>query len=769
MADNAVMYDEKALEWVGGSDLGYTIWNNKYRVNNESFDEWVDRVSGHDSDIARLIRERKFLFGGRILAGRGVQQNGRHVTYSNCYVIDPPEDNIESIFDCAKKLARTYSFGGGCGTDLGKLAPRGAKVHNAAKETSGAVSFMDLYSLVTGLIGQGGRRGALMLSMPVNHPDIEEFIGVKADLNRVTKANISVRITDEFMKAVEEDREFECSFTREATGETITKVVNAKELFHKMAEMNWSMAEPGMLFWDTIERNSYLNKFPTFKFAGTNPCAEEPLPAGGSCLLSSINLSEYVLRSNPNLPAAFDFAAFVSDIEVIVRAMNDVLDEGLPLHPLEEQRNSVHDWRQIGIGVMGLGDLLVKMEIRYGSREAIELCGKIGHALANEAAYTSASLAVSRGCFPKCDMSYLKESTMFQQLDSEVRKHISYCGGMLNSQLLTCAPTGSISTMLGISGGIEPIFANYYTRKTESLNDTDTYYKVYTPIVKEYMDRHGITDDADLPEWFITAPEIDPHERVLMQASWQNWIDASISSTVNLPEDTTVEQVESIYMDAWKHELKGITIYRANCARTGILVKDEKESDDVQKEETVSEPATKEEVLERGMIEDVPDGLTYRKYKLTTGCGTMYLFVGIDENENKIYDVFTDVGHNGCVVNTHAVSRLISTCIRGGISVDYVIRQLSRAGVCPSWQLSKGKGKDMSDGYSCASSIAAMLRKVQNELAAYEAEEEIEEEPEVVYDDEEQQMDVCPECGKKALIHDGGCVSCVSCGYSRCG
>jgi len=435
---------------------------------------------------------------------------------------------------------------------------------------------------------------------------------------------------------------------------------------------------------------------------------------------------------------------------------------------LEEQRSSVRDWRQMGIGVMGLGDLLVKMEIRYGSPEAVELCGKIGHALANEAAYTSASLAISKGCFPMCDMSYLKESTMFEKLDSEVRKHISYCGGMLNSQLLTCAPTGSISTMLGISGGIEPIFANYYTRKTESLNDTDTYYKVYTPIVKEYMDRHGITDDADLPKWFITAPEIDPHERVLMQAAWQNWIDASISSTVNLPEEATVEQVEEIYMDAWKNGLKGITIYRANCARTGILTKSDKKPED----KPVAEDASEDEVvIQRGMIEDVPDGLTYRKYKLTTGCGSLYLFVGIDDIENRIYDVFTEVGHNGCVINTRAVSRLISTCIRGGIPIDYAIDQLTRAGVCPSWQLAKGKGKAMSEGFSCASAIASVLRKVQAELKQNIIDESCEDD--CLYDEEpeeqEELMEVCPECGERKLAHEGGCVSCLGCGYSRCG
>ena len=263
---------------------------------------------------------------------------------SNCYVIAPPEDNIESIFDCASRLARTYSYGGGCGIDISNLAPRGAKVRNTAKQTTGSVSFMDLYSLVTGLIGQNGRRGALMISLSCNHPDIEDFIEIKSDLNRVTKANISIRITDKFMQAVKNDEPFTLSFTRLETGEVIEKTVNARELFHKVCEMNWDYAEPGMLYWDTIEKWNLLSEDKNFKYAGTNPCAEEPLPAGGSCLLGSINLSEFVTETKE-----FDFDAFRKSVDIAVKALNEVLDEGLPLHPLKEQRDSVRDWRQIGL------------------------------------------------------------------------------------------------------------------------------------------------------------------------------------------------------------------------------------------------------------------------------------------------------------------------------------------------------------------------------------------------------------------------------------
>lgn len=260
-------------EWLGiDNQLGVDIWNKKYRYENETFEQWLDRVSGGDETVRKLIIDKKFLFGGRILANRGLGNSDRKLTMSNCYVCEPPEDNLESIFECAKKIARTYSYGGGVGIDLSKLAPNGAKVRNAAKESSGAVSFMDLYSLVTGLIAQSGRRGALMISMSCSHPDIEEFIDIKNDLNKVTKANVSIRITDDFMNAVINDEDYELSFVRQETGEEIKKVVKAKELFHKIAQNNWNMGEPGMLFWDRIENWNLLSEFDDFHYAGTNPC-----------------------------------------------------------------------------------------------------------------------------------------------------------------------------------------------------------------------------------------------------------------------------------------------------------------------------------------------------------------------------------------------------------------------------------------------------------------------------------------------------------------
>ena len=267
----------KLQEWLGENNkLGQDIWHKKYQYNEESFDQWLDRVSGNDPLVKQLIIDKKFLFGGRILAYRGLENNGRKITMSNCYVVTPPEDNIESIFECAAKLARTYSYGGGCGVDISKLAPKGARIHNAAKETSGSVSFMDLYSLVTELIGQNGRRGALMISIDCSHPDVEDFIKIKTDLNRVTKANISIRISDEFMQAVRKGSKYTLRFKREETGEVIEKKIDARFLFRMIAENNWDYAEPGALFWDRIKSWNLLANTKEFEFAGTNPCAEEP-------------------------------------------------------------------------------------------------------------------------------------------------------------------------------------------------------------------------------------------------------------------------------------------------------------------------------------------------------------------------------------------------------------------------------------------------------------------------------------------------------------
>lgn len=743
-------------EWLGhDNQLGIDIWERKYRYNNESFDEWITRVSGKNIAIAELIKEKKFLFGGRILANRGLENKGRKISLSNCYVIEPPEDNIESIFDCAKKLARTYSYGGGCGVDISKLAPKGARVNNAAKETTGSVSFMDLYSMVTGLIGQNGRRGALMLSISCEHPDLEEFIGIKSDLDRVTKANISIRITDKFMAAVKNRTPFTLSFTRLETKETITKEIDAYAMFHKMCEMNWDYAEPGMLFWDRINNWNLLSCDDEFEYAGTNPCAEEPLPAGGSCLLGSINLAEFACDTG------FDFESFKHCVKSSVIALNEVLDEGLPLHPLKEQRESVYDWRQIGLGIFGLADLLIKLGIKYGSPEAIDLCDMIGHTMADMAIKTSAVLAKEYGVYPKYKPEAVEQSAFYSKNALGETKELVESFGLRNSQLLTIAPTGSLSTMLGVSGGIEPIFANYYTRKTESLKGHDEYYKVYTPIVKEYMDKHELKDDSELPDYFVTAQTLDYKNRIYMQSIWQSHIDASISSTVNVPNDFTVEQVEDLYMTAWDAGLKGVTIFRDGCKRAGILTTTIKDED-------TKSVDIKSHTLERGMIIKADDNCIGKKRTLTTGCGTLHCEAFFDPETGQLLETYFSKGSSGgCQNFMIGLSRAISLAARGGIDIYSIVDQLASSGTCPSYAVRRATKHDTSKGSSCPVAIGNALIDMYNEMQNDLFDDGDEDGFIEVTKNKQINKAKCPQCGGE-LIFEGGCNTCKSCGWSKC-
>lgn len=752
-------------EWLGeDNQLGVDIWEKKYCHDGESFDEWVTRISGGNEEIGEYIKEKKFLFGGRILSNRGLNKEGRKVTYSNCYVIQPPEDNIESIFECAKKLARTYSYGGGCGIDISGLSPRGAKINNAAKETSGAVSFMDLYSMVTGLIGQNGRRGALMISIDCSHPDLQEFIGLKTDLEKVTKANISVRISDEFMEAVKNNEDYTLHYTREVTGEVIEKQVNAREIFRLIAETNWDYAEPGALFWDRVKNWNLLSNTKEFEYAGVNPCAEEPLPAGGSCLLGSINLSGFVHDPFAD-NAAFDYDGFRKCVAASVKALNEVLDEGLPLHPLEEQQESVRKWRQIGLGIMGLADTMIKLGVTYGEEEAVELCDKIGFAMADAAIAASARLAKEEGAYPACNIDEVMSTEFFLANTTEQTRELVRKYGLRNSQLLTIAPTGTISTMLGISGGIEPVYANYYERKTESLHGTDVYYKVYTKIVQDYMDSHGIKDDKELPDYFVTAMTLDYEQRIDMQSAWQQHIDASISSTVNVPNSFTVEETESLYLKAYEKGLKGITIYRDGCARSGILSLGEEKP----------KPVTAGEGLGRGEILLVTDDVVGKKRKLITGCGSLHCIALFDPHTGALLETYLSKGSTGgCNNFMVGLSRMISISARGGIDIETIVDQLNSSGSCPSYTARRVTRKDTSKGACCpmavGNALMEMYEEMQAELAAKKAhgcdQGAKAPKPKAVKAETNGKV-YCPECGEP-LVFEEGCNICKSCGWSKC-
>lgn len=775
-------------EWLGNNQLSLDIWHNKYQHNGESFEEWLDRVSGNNSEIKRLIREKKFLFGGRILANRGLNKSGRKITLSNCYVIPSPEDSIESIFDCAAKLARTYSYGGGCGIDVSKLRPKGAKVNNAANSTSGTTSFMDFFSYVTGLIGQEGRRGALMISIDCTHPDLEEFINLKSDLNLCTKANISVRVSDEFMHAVKTNRNWTLRF--ETEHEKIEKVVKARDLFMLLAKRNWEMAEPGILYWDRIEEYNMLNTDQNFKFAGVNPCAEEPLPAGGSCLLGSINLAEFVNDAFTD-NCHVDFEALEKAVAISVQGLNQVLMEGMDLHPLEIQRKSVYDWRQIGLGTLGLGDMLIKLGVKYGSKESLSIIDSVFKFIATTAVETSLQLAKLEGCYPMCNKQALAHSRFINTLNlpTDVVKDIEKFG-LFNSQLLTCAPTGSIGTMLQVSTGVEPNFAFSFTRRTVSLNAEETTYTVDADIVKQYKAVWGNADT--LPGFFVASHDIDWLDRLAVQEVLQCWIDASISSTINLPEETTVEEVAKIYMEAWKRNLKGVTIWRDNCNRQAILSTDKKE--EPEPVEPPKEFDGQSPALQRGEIIKPGDHWLGLKRTLMTGCGTLHVNSYWDPQTGELREIYLSKGSTGgCNHYMIGLSRMISLAARGGVGIEAILDQLKSCGVCPSYAVRSATKGDTSKGSCCPVAVGNALRDMYKEIQEIIC--ECQEGKPVIsnivlaptdspalglkadpmpmvkgsyYTTTESVLEECPSCHEKTLIHQGGCIQCNSCGYSKC-
>lgn len=707
------------------SELGEDIWKKKYQRNGESFEDWLERVSGGDTQVAQLIVDKKFLFGGRILSNRGITDRG--VTYSNCYVIEPPHDSIEGIYEAAMKLARTFSYGGGCGVDISTLRPKGAEVHNAALTTSGAVSFMDVLEQTARVIGQNGRRGALMISMDSSHPDIHDFIDAKLD-NKLEKCNISVRMSDDDME-------------------------NKPDILDHIALNNYDWAEPGILYWDTIKRYNLLDEFANFEYAGVNPCAEEPLPAGGSCLLGALNLSEFV--ENPFTDkAAFNIPEFKSAVRIAIRALNDVLDEGLELHPLEEQRNSVRDWRQIGLGIMGFADMLLKMSCQYDSARALDIIDMVGKTLVNTGLEESALLAMDTEPFPECDLRLILASTFITVLrnsnvieDNTIDLIKRY--GLRNSQLFTIAPTGSISTMLGVSGGVEPIFATHYTRKTESLHGEDVYYNVYTPIIQKMIDMELIAEEN--VSTIATAQNIDPFDRVTIQATWQRFIDASISSTVNVTNDTTVETIRDLYQAAWEDGCKGLTIYRAGCKKEGVLVVDTPKEQTM--EDTIHIPITDTSI----------DNCVAYGTQLTTGCGSLWMSVYFHKKTGQLCHIFLDKGSTGgCNSFMIGLSRMISYAGKLGGTVEGICDQLNSVPACPSYSVRTALKKDTSAGKCCPSAIGRALMELKQRYIKDYIEMNTEE-----LKQEEMTVNNCPECGAK-LNFTGGCNSCAECGWSRC-
>ena len=502
---------------------------------------------------------------------------------------------------------------------------------------------------------------------------------------------------------------------------------------------------------------------------------------GEACLLGSFNLSEYIIEDEDGY-VEFDTDNFKNDIHTVVVAMNEVQEESIERLPLEKQKIMAEQYRRIGIGIMGLADCLIKLNIRYGSNRSVKFCDNLGYIMANEALKASEGLSWCSGNFPKFEFdSIFKSKYITNNYDP-----YDVPDGLKNSALLSIAPTGTLSTLLGVSGGIEPIFANYYTRKTESLNSEDTYYKVYTPIVQEYMERYGYVDESELPDYFVTAKDIHWKDRINVQAAWQKHVDQAISSTVNLPENTTPEEIADLYIYAHDQGLKGITVFRDNCLRTGILTTDNKEKHEP-KQETILE---------------VPDTVVGKKRKLTTGCGSLHCLAYFSQTDGRLLECYLGKGSTGgCLNSMNGIARLISLSARSGATTEEIVDQLSSTGVCPSYAVRAATKKDTSRGSCCPVAVGNALVEMHNEMldeinnGKYSNDFNKSDFPETenvnsnvingesvtraiklhlieqkssewVRDGAESM--ICPECGAE-MISTGGCNACHECGYSKCG
>jgi ribonucleoside-diphosphate reductase alpha chain len=705
----------------------------------------------------------------------GIGNNYSLSSLSNCVVVESPDDTITSIVDSGKDLANLFKRRCGVGIDISNLRPESTPVNNSAGTTSGAWSFADFYSYVCRMIGQNGRRGALMISIDVRHPDVEKFAVMKHDLKKVTGANVSIRITDEFMKAVKEDADFTLRFPVDSSTPTITKTIKAKQLWDVIVDSATKTAEPGLLMWDNITNNLPAHSYPEFRTLTTNPCGEIPLSAYDSCRLISLNL-KHLVDNHFTPDANFNFKKFEDIAKKAMRLSDDLID--LELEKLEaivnacdtqsekdlwqKLINACKTGRRTGLGTHGLADALARCNIRYDSLDGVELIEKIYRTLRDAAYDSSATLAEERGAFPLFDWGKEKDNSFIKRLPVTIKERMAKYGRR-NIALLTNAPTGSVSIESQTSSGMEPVFKNGHTRRrkldfldkeeadfVDELGDRWKNFKVFHHNAQEYLDMYGA---KELPDFFVESANIDWQKRVIIQSVIQRYIDHSISSTINLPKGTSPKIVGELYLNGWEQGLKGITVY-VDGSRDGVLLTEE----------------SKKETFKQNKAAKRDSSLDCNIHQITVNGEKWAILVGL--LEGKPYEVFGGLSNkvtipnnikNGKIVKKKAgeyqlefgegsviaditnafkntryadLTRLISLTLRHGVHVNFVVEQIL-----------KSETENMT---TFSKAIARVLKNYINEKEEVTG-----------------SASICPEC-KKKLVYIDGCATCESCGWSRC-
>ncbi|RMC33811.1 adenosylcobalamin-dependent ribonucleoside-diphosphate reductase [Paracoccus alkanivorans] len=743
------------------------IWDMKYRMKDAD-GQPVD-ASVEDSwrrvarDLARVekdpakweerfyaaLEDFKFLPAGRILAGAGT---GRAVTLFNCFVMGTIPDNMGGIFEMLKEAALTMQQGGGIGYDFSTIRPRGAEVKGVAADASGPLSFMDVWdAMCRTIMSAGSRRGAMMATMRCDHPDIEQFIEAKQDSARLRMFNLSVLVTDDFMEAVKADGPWDLKFDGK-----VYHTLQARDLWNRIMRATYDYAEPGVIFIDRINQANNLHYAETI--SATNPCGEQPLPPYGACLLGSINLARLV--ADPFTDAArLDEAALDELVRTAVRMMDNVVDASK--FPLDQQAAEAQAKRRIGLGVTGLADALLMLGLRYGAAGAVEQTRKWMKAIARSAYLASADLAREKGAFPLFDADEFLKSGFMQKMDADVRDAIAE-HGIRNALLTSIAPTGTISLYAGnVSSGIEPVFAYAYIRKVLQKDGSRTEEEVVDYAVQMWRDLHG---DAPLPDHFVNAQTLAPRDHVAMQAAAQEWVDSSISKTINCPEDISFEDFKDVYLAAWDLGCKGCTTYRPNDVTGSVLSVSEK-TEDVPEADRGADVVYLTEPLDR------PAALEGSTYKLKWPGSEHAIYITVNDivqgGHRRPFEVFINSKNMEHFAWTVALTRMISAVFRRGGDVSFVVEEL-KAVFDP-------RGGAWMQGRYVPSILAAIGGVIERHMIAtgfLEGEGlglKSDPQAEVMAVGERPRGPACPSCGQYGMRMVEGCMTCPSCGHSKCG
>jgi len=737
-----------------GTPIDVTVEDSWRRIARDLAKVEKDPAAWEDKFYAAL-EDFKYLPAGRITAGAGT---ARQVTLFNCFVMGTIPDSMSGIFEMLKEAALTMQQGGGIGYDFSTIRPRGADVKGVAADASGPLSFMDVWdSMCRTIMSAGSRRGAMMATMRCDHPDVEGFISAKSDSARLRMFNMSVLISDDFMDAVKADGSWDLKFDGR-----VYHTVKALDLWNKIMQATYDFAEPGVIFIDRINKANNLSYIENI--SATNPCGEQPLPPYGACLLGSINMARLV--ADPfGAEAHLDQDAMQELVAIAVRMMDNVVDASN--FPLPEQRAEALAKRRIGLGVTGLADALLMMGLRYGSDQAARQTEDWLKAIARAAYLASVDLAREKGAFPLFDVDpYLASGTMMA-MDDDVREAVR-SHGIRNALLTSIAPTGTISLYAGnVSSGIEPVFAYAYSRKVLQKDGSRSEEEVVDYAVQMWRDKFG---DKTLPDYFVNAQTLAPSEHVKMQAAAQKWIDSSISKTINCPEDISFDAFKQVYMQAWDQGCKGCTTYRPNDVTGSVLTVSES-SDQAPGEAAVAPQASNgAEVVYMSEPLDRPQSLEGHTYKLKWPDSEHAIYLTINDillnGHRRPFEVFINSKNMEHYAWTLALTRMISAVFRRGGDVSFVVEEL-KAVFDP-------RGGAWVQGKYIPSILAAIGGVIETHMINTGF---IEGEGKGLKSDPTAQVvnldaprgKACPSCGQFDMQMVEGCMTCRSCGHSKCG